>query len=92
MTLTVTKSERETLKAIYRLTRDRADAQTGGLAEARGVAPGTGTMTGKRLAERDLVDPRPYHGVVLTPEGRRAAAAAIRRHRIVERFLADMLG
>jgi DtxR family Mn-dependent transcriptional regulator len=50
------------------------------------------TMTVKRLAERDLVDHRPYHGVVLTDGGRRAAVAAIRRHRIVERFLADMLG
>ena len=49
-------------------------------------------MTVKRLAERDLVSHRPYHGVELTAGGRRAAVAAIRRHRIVERFLADMLG
>ena len=49
-------------------------------------------MTVKRLAERELVSHRPYHGVELTPEGRRSAVAAIRRHRIVERFLADMLG
>ena len=89
---TITRSERETLKAIYRLTRDRSEAQTGALAEALGVAPGTVTMTVKRLAERELVSHRPYHGVELTAEGRRAAVAAIRRHRIVERFLADMLG
>ena len=89
---TITRSERETLKAIYRLTRDRSEAQTGALAESLGVAPGTVTMTVKRLAERDLVSHRPYHGVELTAEGRRAAVAAIRRHRIVERFLADMLG
>src|SRR3954469_1808877 len=88
----ITRSERETLKAIYRLTRDRSEAQTGALADALGVAPGTVTMTVKRLAERDLVSHRPYHGVELTAEGRRAAIAAIRRHRIVERFLADMLG
>src|SRR3954465_13266362 len=87
-----TKSERETLKAIYRLTRERQEAQTGALADALGVAPGTVTMTVKRLAERDLVSHRPYHGVELTPQGRRSAVAAIRRHRIVERFLADMLG
>ena len=89
---TVTKSERETLKAIYRLTRDRAEAQTGALADHLGVAPGTVTMTVKRLAERGLVDHRPYHGVVLSDAGRRLAVACIRRHRIVERFLADMLG
>jgi DtxR family transcriptional regulator, Mn-dependent transcriptional regulator len=89
---TVTKSERETLKAIYRLTRDRAEAQTGALADALHVAPGTVTMTVKRLAERGLVDHRPYHGVVLTDAGQPLAVACIRRHRIVERFLADMLG
>ena len=92
MDLMITKSERETLKAIYRLTRERPDAQTGALAEQLGVAPGTVTMTVKRLAERDLVEHRPYHGVMLTAEGRQKAIAAIRRHRIVERFLSDMLG
>jgi DtxR family Mn-dependent transcriptional regulator len=92
MDATVTKSERETLKAIYRLTRDRAEAQTGALADHLGVAPGTVTMTVKRLAERGFVDHRPYYGVELTESGRRSAVAFIRRHRIVERFLADMLG
>src|SRR5262249_47234165 len=44
------------------------------------------------LADRSLVDHKPYKGVELTAEGRQAAIAAIRRHRIVERFLADLLG
>ena len=92
MDATLTKSERETLKAIYRSTRDRREAQTGALAEALGVAPGTVTVTVKRLAERGILVHRPYHGVELTDDGIRLAVAAIRRHRIVERFLADMLG
>jgi DtxR family transcriptional regulator, Mn-dependent transcriptional regulator len=46
----------------------------------------------KRLADRGLVVHRPYQGVSFTDAGRRAAVAAIRRHRIVERFLSDMLG
>lgn len=86
------RPERETLKAIYRSTRDGSEAQTGELAEALGVSPGTVTATLKRLAERGLVDYRRYHGVELTQSGRRSAVAAIRRHRIVERFLSDMLG
>ena len=86
------KSERETLKAIYRQTKDGGEAHTGMLAEALGVSPGTSTTTVKRLADRALVDHRPYHGVSLTDAGRRSAVALIRRHRIVERFLADMLG
>ena len=88
----LTKSERETLKSIYRLSRDGAGAHTGALAEALGVSHGTATATVKRLAERGLLDHRPYRGVELTVTGRRAAVAAIRRHRIVERFLSDMLG
>jgi DtxR family Mn-dependent transcriptional regulator len=88
----MTKSERETLKSIYRLSRDGQDAHTGALAEALGVSPATATATVKRLAERGLLDHKLYRGVELTLAGRGAAVAAIRRHRIVERFLADMLG
>jgi len=79
------------LKAIYRLARD-GGAHTGLLAERLGLAPGTVTATVKRLADRGLVDHEPYHGVEMTTAGNRVAIAAIRRHRIVERFLADMLG
>jgi len=87
----LSKSEREALKAIYRHTKNGSEAHTGDLAETLGVTPGTVTATVKRLADRELVDHRPYHGVSFTDEGRRQAVAAIRRHRIVERFLADQL-
>src|SRR5439155_14965475 len=78
--------------AMCRLTKAGADAHTEDLAEALGLSPGTVTATVKRLADRKIVDHKPYKGVELTAAGRRAAVAAIRRHRIVERFLADMLG
>jgi DtxR family transcriptional regulator, Mn-dependent transcriptional regulator len=93
--MVLSKSERETLKAIYRLTipsKGHGEAHTGDLADALGVSPGTVTATVKRLADRGFADHKPYRGVVLTPLGRQAAVAAIRRHRIVERFLSDMLG
>jgi DtxR family transcriptional regulator, Mn-dependent transcriptional regulator len=92
MVAVLSKSERETLKSLYRLARDGTDAHTGALADALGVSPATATATVKRLAERGLLAHRPYRDVELTPAGRAAAVAAIRRHRIVERFLADMLG
>ena len=88
---TLSKSDREALKAIYRLARD-GGAHTGLLAERLGLSPGTVTATVKRLADRGLVDHEPYHGVEMTTAGNRLAIEAIRRHRIVERFLADMLG
>src|SRR3954466_9175167 len=88
----LTKSERETLKAVYRLTKGDDPAHTGDLAEKLEVSPSTVTTTVKRLADRGLVEHQLYKGVILTPAGRRQAVGAIRRHRIVERFLADMLG
>ena len=87
-----TRSDRELLKAVYRLTKDGSGAHTGALADALRLSPGTVTANVKRLAERKMLDHTPYRGVVLTGEGRREAVAAIRRHRIVERFLSDMLG
>lgn len=96
MERTLTRPDREMLKAVYRLTKGARPpahaANTGALAESLGVTPGTVTAAIKKLAERGLVEHQPYRGVELTGDGRRAAVAAIRRHRIVERFLADMLG
>jgi len=92
MNVLLTKSDRELLKAIYRLTRDASFAHTGALADAVSLSPGTVTATIKRLAERMLLEHKPYRGVELTSAGRRMAVAVIRRHRIVERFLSDMLG
>jgi DtxR family Mn-dependent transcriptional regulator len=92
MDVKLSRSERETLKAVYRLTKGDDAAHTGDLAERLEVSPSTITTTVKRLADRGLVEHELYRGVKLTAEGRRAAVGAIRRHRIVERFLADMLG
>ena len=92
MIATLSRTERETLKSIYRLTKGAGHVHTGALAEALVVTPGTATAAVKRLAERRLLQRQPYRGVELTRTGRRAAIAAIRRHRIVERFLSDMLG
>ncbi|HVA73790.1 MAG TPA: metal-dependent transcriptional regulator [Acidimicrobiales bacterium] len=95
MDAALTKSERETLKAIWRLTSDpQSDggARTGDLAASLKVSPGTMTATVKKLADRGLALHTPYRGVELTESGRRRAMAVVRRHRIVERFLADMLG
>jgi DtxR family Mn-dependent transcriptional regulator len=95
MDASLTKSERETLKAIWRLTslaHSELGARTGDLAASLKVSPGTMTATVKKLADRGLAVHTPYHGVQLTDAGRRRAMSVVRRHRIVERFLADMLG
>jgi DtxR family Mn-dependent transcriptional regulator len=46
----------------------------------------------QRLAAEGLVDYEPNKGASLTAEGSRAALTTIRRHRLWERFLTDILG
>lgn len=73
------------------MSQDGAEANTSDIAERLGLAPASVTMSVKRLADRSIVIHRPYIGVELTPKGSLLALSVIRRHRIVERFLADML-
>jgi DtxR family Mn-dependent transcriptional regulator len=46
----------------------------------------------RRLADSGLVEYEPYHGARLTDEGQRVALRTLRRHRIIETYLARALG
>src|SRR3954467_7803016 len=63
----------------------------GALATSLAVVPGTATTMVKALADEGLVDHRPRHGVKLTAEGRRVALNVLRKHRLVETFLVNVL-
>jgi DtxR family transcriptional regulator, Mn-dependent transcriptional regulator len=65
---------------------------TGRIAAALQVVPGTATSMVKTLAESGLVTHEPYSGVRLTEAGRRLAAHVLRRHRLVELFLVEVMG
>ncbi len=64
----------------------------GQLASALGIAPGTATTMVKTLAESGLVRYEPYAGVALTSAGEKLAASVVRRHRLIELFLVQVLG
>jgi DtxR family Mn-dependent transcriptional regulator len=66
--------------------------QMGRIADDLEVAPGTVTAMVKTLAQSGLVDYEPYAGVQLTEAGRRLALRVLRRHRLVELFLVQVLG
>lgn len=63
----------------------------GELATALDLVPGTVTTMVKSMADSGLVDHRPRHGVRLTAAGRRLALGVLRRHRLIETFLVDVL-
>jgi DtxR family Mn-dependent transcriptional regulator len=84
------------LKAIYQGTAGLEPKQRllpmGQLAEALDVSPGTATTMVKTLAESGLVEYEPYTGVTLTSAGKKLAALVLRRHRLVELFLVNVMG
>ena len=64
---------------------------TGELATALGVSPGTVTGMLKTLSEAELATYTPYEGARLTPGGQSLALKVLRRHRLLELFLAQTL-
>jgi len=79
------------LKGIYRLQEKSGVARTSDIVELLQVAPGTVTNTVDRLEKGGLVTHEPYKGVKLTEEGRKIALRVMRRHRLLERLLTDIL-
>src|SRR6266542_4924134 len=84
------------LKAIYQgqstLTGADRLVPMGQIAAALGVAPGTTTTMVKALAESGLAEYEPYSGVRLTGAGEKLAGLVLRRHRLVELFLVQVMG
>jgi DtxR family Mn-dependent transcriptional regulator len=80
------------LKVIYDLERDSGAAATNDIAQRLAVAPASVSGMIRRLAEQGLVSHEPYRGVRLTDLGRRAALRTLRRHRIIETYLTQVLG
>jgi DtxR family transcriptional regulator, Mn-dependent transcriptional regulator len=64
----------------------------GKLAAAMDVVPGTATSMVKTLADSGLVEYEPRGGVRLTRGGEQLALHVLRRHRLVELFLVQVLG
>src|ERR1051326_9591616 len=84
------------LKAIYQgqsaLDADDRLVSMGQVAAALRVTPGTATTMIKALAESGLAEYEPYSGVRLTAAGERLASLVLRRHRLVELFLVQVMG
>ena len=88
---------RDYLAEIYRLS-DRSPASdnrfisTSALADVLDVsAPAVNRMV-TRLKELDLLEHEPYHGIRLNDNGEREALKGLRRHRIAESFLVEVMG
>jgi len=87
----LTRSRQDYLKALYALDRGEG-VPTSRLAAHLGVSAPSVTNMLARLSRERLVRHAPRAGARLTPRGRREALAMVRRHRILETFLVQVLG
>ncbi len=90
----LSESIQDYLKTIYQLSPEGQPTSTNQIAERLNVAPASVTGMLKRLASMEpaLVDYQKHHGVQLTEEGRRISLQILRKHRLLELFLVQMLG
>ena len=80
------------LKTIWMLQQVETPVSTSRIAERLALSAAAVTAMVKRLAQQKLLHHEPYYGVRLTAAGELAALRVIRRHRILELFLAEVLG
>ncbi len=87
----LTETYENYLEAIYNMKDEGQKIINARLADRLGVKPPTVSQTLQRMSRDGLV--KIIAGeVTLTKQGAEAAEASIRRHRIIERFMSDILG
>ena len=85
------RSVEDYLKALSILSRNGNSVSTTEIAEHFKIAPASVTEMLKKLAAKGYVEYSPYHGAHLTKKGFKVAERVTRKHRLLERFLHDIL-
>lgn len=86
-----TRATEDYLKSIYGLASRGEPVTTGGLARSLGVSSPSASAMIKRLESEQYLERPGDAGLRLTDEGRAAALRVVRRHRLLETFLARVL-
>ncbi len=86
------ESTEQYLEAVYRLEREGPGVTTSGLASELGVAPASVSGMLKKLSADGYIDHRARGEAKLTRRGLEVAVRVLRRHRLAECFLVEMLG
>lgn len=86
------ESIEEYLEAIYRLEREGSGVSTSGLASELGISAASVSGMLKKLASEGYLEHEPRGTATLTRKGAEIGARTLRRHRLAERLLTDVLG
>ncbi|BAW31591.1 MAG TPA: metal-dependent transcriptional regulator [Methanothermobacter sp.] len=91
MRVALSENIEEYLETLYKLSQRKKLISTSSISRELGIANASATQMLQRLAKMGFVDYSPYKGVKLTMKGYMIAEKIIRKHRLLERFLHDML-
>ena len=89
--VTVSPTLEDYLEAVHRLTVEKGLARVRDISATLSVHKSTVTAALKSLSHKGLVDYAPYELPTLTAPGERVAKDVRRRHRILARFLTEVL-
>ena len=81
----------EYLEAIYKISQSEESVKTSRISKDLGITPASVTEMLKRLDKMDYVEYSQYKGAKLTEKGLKIAKNITRKHRLLERFLHDIL-
>ena len=87
----ISENIEEYLEVLYRNGSNGEQVSTTQLSKDLEIAPGSVTQMLKKLEKLGYILYVPYKGAVLTPEGMKIAQKITRKHRILEKFLKDVL-
>lgn len=87
-----TQAKENYLKAIYHLDQGGDEISVTVLSKEMGVSTPTVNNMIKKLHEKGWVTYQKYKPLKMTPKGRKTAALIIRKHRLAEMFLSEVMG
>ncbi|MEA2460401.1 MAG: DtxR family transcriptional regulator, Mn-dependent transcriptional regulator, partial [Actinomycetota bacterium] len=89
---TLNPAFKEYLEAVFELEEEGRQILQARIGERLGLAPATVSEAVKRMISEGLITIQGTRDIALTTEGRTMAEALVRRHRLAERMLVDILG
>lgn len=87
----ISENIEEYLEVLYRNGSNKEQVSTTKMSKELGIAPGSVTQMLKKLEKLGYIEYIPYKGASLTDEGMKIAQKITRKHRILEKFLSDVL-
>lgn len=87
----ISENIEEYLEVLYRNGSNGEQVSTTQLSNELEIAPGSVTQMLKKLEKLGYIGYTPYKGATLTDDGMKIAQKITRKHRILEKFLIDVL-